>query len=148
MKKIIVIALLAFTHHANAQLIKSIFAGGIASGVASTSFTDSKQPFELGQNLLANITFTTTRTFHNVFYGFGNNSLNSLNGYFLPKNWDTYVVFSKSLSTSGKYLGAGIEKMEKIGNIKFFEFCEVGTGFTGSTSLTFGILMNVSWKVK
>lgn len=148
MKKIIVIALLAFTHHANAQLIKSIFAGGIASGVASTSFTNSKQPFELGHNLFADVTFFTKHTFHKVMYGFGNNAIVSLNGYFLPKNWDTYVVFSKSLSTHGKYLGAGIEKMEKIGSVKFFEFCEVGTGFTGSTSLTFGILMNVSWKVK
>lgn len=149
MKKIILIAVVSlFSNILNAQLIKKVNAGAVLATVAETSFSGSSKPFTVNQNLLADVTFITEKTFHKVMYGFGNNSLVSLNGYFLKKNWDVYGVFAKSLNSKGKYLGVGVEKMEKVGNIKIFEFCELGTTFQGKPILSFGILINASWSLK
>ena len=149
MKKLIVIAVVSFfANTANAQLIKEINAGAFVSTAASTNFSGGSKPFSLGYDLCPSVVFITKKTAHNVFYGFGNNSIAMLNAYFLPKNWDVYVVGAKSLNSKGKYLGAGIEKMEKIGNVKFFEFCELGTSFQGKPILTIGFLVNVSWALK
>ena len=153
MKKLFVLLLVVMTTMLNAQksdstkFIQKINAGGILSTVASTSFSSGDKPFSLGHNIFGSVTFVTKKTFHNMFYGFGDNSINSLNGYFLKKNYDTYCVFSKSLNTKGKYLGIGLEKMEKVGNIKIFEFCELGTNFKNPLILSFGLLMNVSWSM-
>ncbi len=152
MKKIILIALLAVANTTFAQksekFIKGINAGLILANVASTSFEKNDKPFTLGRNIMGSVTLMTSKTFHNFMYGFGNNSVATLNGYFLPSNWDTYVVYSRNLSTGGNYLGWGIEKMEKIGNVKFFEFCELGTAFNGKPILSIGLLVNVSWSLK
>lgn len=152
MKKIIFIALLVVANTTFAQksekFIKDIDAGLILANVASTSFEKGDKPFSYGHNLMASVTLMTSKTFHNFMYGFGDNSVTTLNGYFLPRNWDTYIVYSKNLSTGGNYLGTGVEKMEKIGKVKFFEFCEIGTGFSGHPSLTLGLLVNVSWSLK
>jgi hypothetical protein len=151
MKKIILMVFIAITHHAIAQesesFIKDIKVGGIFGVTASTTSLSSDKPFTLGQNLFAVTTLKTAKTFHSVMYGFGNNSVNLLNGYFLKNNWDTYVVYSKNLH-SGNYLGYGIEKMESIDRVKFFLISEMGTSFTGRASLSFGLLINTSWSLK
>lgn len=151
MKKIIVIALVVIANTVMAQkqkLIQKVNGGMILATLGSTTFQKGDKPFDLAHNLFAVVTVVTPKTFHNFFYGLGNNSLNTLNGYFLKKNWDTYLVYSKNLNTGGNYLGWGIEKMEKIGNVKFFEFCEIGTAFNGHPILSFGLLLNVSWSLK
>lgn len=148
MKKLIVIAMISIANTANAQLIKKVNVGAFASTVASTTFSSGSKPFSVGYNLCPSVTFVTKKTAHNVFYGFGNNSIAILNAYFLPKNWDVYIVGSKSLNSDGKYLGIGIEKMEKVGNVKFFEFVELGTSFQGKPVLSVGLLVNVSWALK
>lgn len=81
-------------------------------------------------------------------YNFGGNSVGMLNGYFLPKNWDVYLVYSHGLSDKSNYAGIGVEKMEKIGNLKLFEFIELGTGFKGKPIFTVGFLVNLSWSLK
>lgn len=153
MKKVILIAVLSVivsnvTAQDSDKFIQGINFGGIVSNVVSTSFEESKTPFTFGQNFSGSVTFLTKKTFHNIMYGFGNNSLTSLNGYFLKKNWDVYVVYSRGLSTKSNYAGLGIEKMEKIGNVKFFEFVELGTAFNKKPILSMGLLLNLSWSLK
>lgn len=150
MKKLIVITVvLFFVNTAHAQLIKDINVGVFIPTTANTTFSGGSKPFTIGYDLCPSFTFITKKTAHNVFYGFGSNSIAMLNAYFLPKNWDAYVVGAKSLHTKGGYLGVGIEKMEKIGNnVKFFEFCEFGTGFQSRPILTFGLITKVSWSLK
>jgi len=151
MKKLIVVALISIANTANAQkskLIKNINVGGIFATSASTTFSGSSKPFEVGYGFSGSVAVVTKRTVTNFMYNFGGNSVAMLNAYFLPKNWDVYIVGSKSLKSDGKYLGVGIEKMEKVGNVKFFEFAELGTSFQGKPIFSVGILMNVSWAVK
>lgn len=148
MKKVIVITLLFIANIATAQnnkFIQNISAGAIVGTSASTTFSG---PFTVGHDISASLAFGTKKTVHNFMYSFGGNSIAVLNAYFLPKDWDTYVVFAKSLKSDGKYLGIGIEKMEKIDKVKFFEFCELGTGFQGKPILSLGLLMNVSFALR
>ncbi len=150
MKKIIVISLLSIANCTFAQkskLIEDVNVGAIVSTTASTTFEEGPKPFDVSHGISLSVAFGTKKTVHNFMYGFGSNSVAMLNAYFLPKNWDVYAVFSKNLSNNGKYLGIGIEKMEKVGNVKFFEFIELGTGFQGRPILSLGLLMNVSWRV-
>lgn len=148
MKKFIIITLVSFVNIANAQLIKKIEVGAIQSMVASTTFTKSLKPFDVTYDLSPSVAIETSKTVHNFMYSFGGNSMAMLNAYFLPKNWDVYVVGSKSLNSNGAYLGVGAEKLEKVGKVKFFEFGELGTNFKGKPILSLGLLVNVSWALK
>jgi hypothetical protein len=151
MRKIIIITLLVIANSVSAQnkkVIKNVNVGAILATVASTSFEGGSKPFTLGYNISASAAFVTKKTVHNFMYSFGGNSVAMLNAYFLPKNWDVYAVGAKSLNSKGGYLGIGIEKLEKVGRVKFFEFCELGTSFHCHPSLTLGILTNLSWSLK
>lgn len=151
MKNLIIIVFVAMTQSLiaqNSKLIQAVTFGGIASTVASTNLSDASKPFTMGGNLFATGAIVTKKSFHAVAYGFSNNSINTFDGYFLKNNWDVYAVYSKSLSTRNQYLGIGIEKMEKIGGVKFFGICELGTTFNGNPILSFGMLTNVSWSLK
>ena len=139
---------IANTTFAQKSFIQDIRIGGILATVGSTSFSKSEKPFVVGQNLFVVVTVKTKRTFHNIFYGFADNSFNSLNGYFLKNNWDTYILYSKNMSTGKSYIGWGVEKMQKIADVKFFLFSEIGTNFTGREFLTLGVLTNISWSLK
>ena len=157
MKKIIstVVVLLFVVTTTNAQnsdsikLFQKITGGAILGTLTSTSFSGNKKPFDYGSNLLANMTIFTNKTYHMFRYGFGNNSLSSLNGCFLKNNWDVYVLYSKTLHTNDNYLSFGIEKMIKLenenkkGGIKCFLLTEIGTDLKGNESLSFGLLINV-----
>ncbi len=155
MKKILFVIAILMAHVAVAQdtasskkFIQKIMGGAILAHSASTSFEKKKEPFALGQNLFVNVLAITPKTFHNIFYTFAGNNLVLLNGYFLPNDWDTYLAYSKSLSSSGNYLGVGIEKMVKVsGGVNIFLFGEVGTGFKGKESLTFGFLLSAQNKI-
>jgi hypothetical protein len=155
MKKIIsiVIIMLIMTIFSKAQndsvkVFQKITGSFIFADIASTSFSGNKQPFELGvPNLLPTITIFTPKTYHMIRYGFGNNSLSSLNGYFLENGWDTYFIYSKTLSVKDNYLGVGIEKMIKINEnekrgVKYFLLTEIGTDLKGNQFLSFGFLIN------
>lgn len=152
----IIVALLMTAGSANAEsdstknkLFQKVCGGMITGIFASNTFTGNTPPFSVGYGLLANITVVTPKTYHNVMYGFGNNSVRMLNGYILPKKWDTYLIYSKVLHNDQQYVGLGLEKMVKAGDLKCFLFSEVGSDFKGMTSLTVGVLMsvqNVFWK--
>lgn len=159
MKKLlsIVIVLIMTTITARAQganstkVIQKITTGAIVGTVASTTFSGAEQPFSLGYNLSVNVTIVTPKTYHNTMYAFGGNSLVLLNGYFLPKQWDTYIKYSKQLHTGNQYLGVGVAKIIKVEGVKFLLFSETGTNFNGTQSLSFGVLtslQNQLWKRK
>ena len=155
MKKILVISLILIaTGTSKAQsdstkFFQKIKCGLIVSTVASTDFTNSEKPFTTGANFMANILFVTPKTYHNVFYNISNNSIVSLNGYPFSNNWDTYIVYADALTSKDQYLGVGIEKMLKMGDVNSFLFTEIGTDFHNNPSLSVGILLsyqNTLWK--
>ncbi|MBU0612375.1 hypothetical protein KKA39_01670 [Patescibacteria group bacterium] len=152
MKLIFFIVVFFTTIFANAQSSKffqKVSTGLIPGIVATTDFSQSSKPFDMGYGLLANVTVVTPKTYHNLMYGFGNNSVKFLTGYFLPKKWDAYVIYSQEISTSGKYLGLGIEKMIKAGDINTFLFFEGGNNFNGTITFTIGVLISIQtpiWK--
>lgn len=158
MKKIIsiIVALLMTANITNAQsdstknkFFQEVSGGMIAGIFGSSTFTGDVPPFLMGYGLLANITVVTPKTYHNVMYGFGDNSVRMINGYLLPKKWDTYFIYSKVLHNDQQYLGLGLEKMVKAGDVGCFLFFEVGSDFKETNSLTIGVLMsaqNVFWK--
>ncbi len=137
------------------KLFQKVMAGVGITAMASTDFSEAKTPFTTGYNFTANVLTLTPRTYHSLLYGFGGNTLHSLNGFFLKKNWDTYLLYIKSLSTGGNYVGWGIEKMVKVEGgtegIMCFTFAEVGTNLKGNRSLTVGLLITVQnrlWRRK
>lgn len=113
MKSFIIIALISFINTANAQLIKKVEVGAIFATSASTTFSGSSQPFEVGYGLSGSVAFLTDKTVHNFMYSFGGNSVSMLNTYFLPKNWDIYIVGSKSLNSDGGILDVVLRKCRK-----------------------------------
>lgn len=154
MKKVFFLLLCFAATSAMAQNNKPIqkVTGGVIFGtIASTTFSGSEKPFTLWYNLSPNITVVTPKTYHNIIYGFGNNSLSLLNGYFLKNNWDTYLLYAKTLHTGGNYLGWGVEKMIKVENagegIKCFLFTELGTDFKSTNTVSFGLLISVQNKI-
>jgi len=112
-----------------------IFFGMVFASSGSTSFSDDSKPFSLGYNLLPNILITTNKTYHNFMYGMGNNILKIVNGYSIKSGPGIYIAAYKCLNTSDKYIGLGIEKKIKAGNINFFIFSELGTNLKSSPKL-------------
>jgi hypothetical protein len=150
----IVVLLITSTIIMNAQndstkFIQKIYGGMIVGTVASNTFSGNNPPFSMSYGLLANVTIITPKTYHNLMYGFVNNSARLLNGYFLPKNWDAYLLYSKVLNANQNYLALGIEKMIKADNVNLFLFSELGTDLKGTKILSFGVLIsaqNILWK--
>jgi hypothetical protein len=154
MKKIWIMIVISILFCATEAKAQTITGGFVATSVASTSFLKGEKPFKLGFNLFPDIAVATSKTIHRIRYGFSDNSVRSFNAYFLPKDWDVYVLYSKTLHTGKNYLGCGVEKMLKLNdNIKFFLFSEIGTDFQkkNSLSLSFGLLASYQcqfWKKK
>lgn len=127
------------------KLFKKIKGGMLVGVSANTGFSNNVKPFALGYCLITNVTLVTTKTYHNFMYGFGDNSFKFLSGYFLPYDWDVYGVYSKTLDERSSYLGLGMEKLVKAGNVDFFLFTEFGTDLSGNQSLTAGVLIAVQY---
>jgi hypothetical protein len=127
---------------------KVIF-GAVFATSGTTTFSDSKKPFTLGYNLFPNICVVTNKTYHNFLYGFGNNALRNVNGYFLNSNKDLglYVAIGKNLSSQGGYTSLGIEKTVKAGGVNFFLFSEVQSNIKNpqvkELQLNIGIHVNI-----
>ncbi|HEY1041418.1 MAG TPA: hypothetical protein VGE63_01695 [Candidatus Paceibacterota bacterium] len=156
MKKIIFLLLIANTALAqkadSLKIFQKVTVGAVSSLASTTDFKTVEKPFNVGMNLSLNILMMTPKTYHSILYGTSNNSLNSLNGYFLKNGWDTYLFYSKSISTRGQYLGWGIERMTKVGDadkegIKCFILAELGTDFKQGKYFTLGLLISVQHRV-
>lgn len=132
------------------KLFQNVTAGVILANAATFSIGEMK-PASFGTNLFSNVTIVTPYTFHNIMYGFGDNSVSSLNGYFLKDKWDVYTVYAHKFSDNTNYLGVAIEKMMLIPNagegLQCFIFCELGTDFNGGYSATLGLLLSVQHRL-
>ena len=119
--------------------------GGITIGTALNPTFELKQPFVLWYDILAHIGLITPKTYHEIMYGFGDNCVYMFNGYFLPKNWDTYLVYARTLNGGNQnYLGIGAEKMFiATDNLNFLSFYEIGADNFKKLRITVGIFVNV-----
>lgn len=144
-------SLFAQTSASSKKLFQSVTAGAVLGAFGYTTFSGGKQPFDLSFNFSPSVIVFTPRTYHSTMYGLASNSVSSLNGYFLPKNWDVYALYAKTLHTGGNYLGVGAEKMLIAGDLKCFLLAEFGTDFKGTKILSFGFLISgqrALWKRK
>jgi hypothetical protein len=117
---LLLVATIAVAQRDSAKFIQKI-SGGLITGISGcATFQGAEKPFSMGYGLLGNITFVTPKTYHNFMYGFPDNSFRFLSGYFFKRKWDTYFVYSKVLTLNQNYLGLGIEKMVKAGDVSCF----------------------------
>lgn len=130
---------------------KSTFFQKINAGLMLGSFTErrlekshDREHLEIEFNLLANTNLLTKRTFHNLQYGFGNNSIGLNQGVLLPKEFEVFILNMKSLNSSKTYYSAiGVEKLVELGeggSCCIF-LCELGTDYSGHTTATVGIML-------
>lgn len=122
--------------------IKKVTIGLIPGVAASTNFKKTDKPFTTSVALLCNVTAVTQKTYYNLMYGLDDNAVKFLAGYFFPKEWDLYVVYSKQLSNPSKYLRLGIEKKLSAGSIDTFIFFEGGPNFNKTNTVALGILIS------
>lgn len=123
-----------------------VIGGVIYAASGTTDFTDSEKPFSYGHNVMLNVCFITSKTYHNVAYGVANNTMKVVNGFpFGNKNLDIYVIPGINLSSGVMCLATGIEKMIPAGDVKFFIFSEVGKDFKPESklALTVGFHVNI-----
>jgi hypothetical protein len=116
-----------------------------------TSFSQAPKPFSLGYNLLPNICIVTNKAFGRLMYGLGNNAIKIAGGYVFGGGWDVYAAGYKCLDTRSKYVGSGIERKIKAGDVNFFIFLEYGYNFDPTSkllSLGFHANMDVPFKKK
>ncbi len=133
------------------KTFQQIQGGAIVATFAGTAFEGNEKPFDVSTLLLANIGTMTPKTYHNLNYNFAGNSIVFVNGYILPKNWDTYVVYAHGLSDDHQYLAIAFEKMVNASGVNCFLTCEFGTDLKGKKELSLGVLMsvqNIFWKRK
>lgn len=148
MKKVAIIfvmlAIVVGTHAGNdsTKLFQAIKCGIILSGNGYTHFDNIEKPFNLGYTIFANVTAVTPKTYHSLMYNVANTSLCFISGYFLPRDWDAYLVYAKSININNHYLGIGAEKMISAKNVECFLFSEYGIDFMGTSTLTFGVLIS------
>lgn len=155
MKKMMLTVILPFIFgvcSAQEKGLQKIAFGTVFASSGTVKLSGELKPFALGYNLSPNIIFVTTKTFHNVLYGFGNNAVRAVNGYFPGKNLDIYIVLQKSFGSKSAYASLGIEKMVRAGDVNFFLYSEIGASSYPTTNLiTIGVHANIQtpiWKRK
>ena len=139
----------AQNHEEHRKFVQKISCGVITTaGVANESEVEEeknvrKLKFETA--ISPYVGLKTPATEHMVAYVL-NNSFVTLHSLLLPRDWDTYLTYSKNFHTKSQYVGLGIEKKflqfdKKNNAIEFYFFGEAGiTHQKGKYSL--GILMN------
>lgn len=152
MKKMLIIVItLLVLGNCYAQELKGGFL--VSASAGGQNFDADSLKVSLG--LLSNVVYSTPKTYHNLAYAWGANSLLMINGwmYTEKKNQDVYVVTGKRLSKSGGYLGIGWEYELKNGNFVALGFVEVGTDWYlfDKPSYRIGLIAPISvslWKKK
>ena len=124
------------------RLIKEFTLGIMVTSTAAHAFGD-KTPFLLSWTFAPCISLVTEHTQDNIMLDVGNNSIQTLNGYLLPKDWDVYCFLTKSLSLKDAYGSIGIEKALFVAKrVEFVFYGELGTDFRGTNSVAIGLLMH------
>lgn len=155
MKKVMLIGLLILAHTTSTFAqdsklsIQKITCGAILTVGTTASFPLQEKPFSTWYGLSPAINIITKKTHHHIMYGTGDNSIQTLNGYFLPKSCDVYMLFSQNLNNfKQEYLSVGIEKVVPAGDHAIFVFFgEVGTNLQGKQSMSFGLIIHPQIKL-
>ncbi len=144
----------SFSQNSKKGLQKITF-GVVFPVAANTSFEGTEKPFTVGFNLLPNICFVTSSTYHNFLYSMGDNALRMINGGKIKEDLGLYIALAKNLSSSGGYAGVGIEKfIPAAPGVTFFLFVEGGRNIVPTNSknvLKIGFHLNIQsilWKKK
>lgn len=111
--------------------------------IGGESFNTNKHDSDLESVLLSNITLVTTKTYHNLIFNYGNESIMFLNGYFLGKNWDVYLLAQKWLKEDKKNFGIGVEKEFNANEVSLVSFVEITNNFKGQNTFSVGILISL-----
>ncbi len=133
------------TSHRSTFAIGKISCGAMFTIAGTATIPVSEvQPLSLWYGLAPALNVFTGKTHHHLMYGMGNNTIQTLNGYFLGKGWDAYIFYAQNLSVSSKrYLSIGIEKVFPAGDYaKFVFFGEGGTDCLGKQSISLGIVIH------
>ena len=121
--------------------IKEFTLGIMVTSLASRPF--DKGPFLMSWTFAPSLNILTSHTHDHIMFDVGNNTIETLNGFLLPRTWDVYTFLSENLTTSQGYGSIGIEKVLPVhANFEFVFFGEVGTDFKGTNSVTFGLVMH------
>ena len=136
-------------NHTHALAIGTISCGAMITIGGTAGLPVQEKPFDIWYNLAPSLNFFTGKSHHHVMYGVGNNTIQTLHGYFLPKSWDMYVFYAQNLnSISKKYLSMGIEKVIPAGDhAKFVFFGEMGTNLLGKQSVSLGVVIHPQMRV-
>ena len=130
------------------EFIKGFTTGVMLTSAATHNFGD-KDPFTTGWTFAPSMNVFTAKTHDHIMYDCGSNSIETLNGWLLPKNWDIYTFLSKSLATKDFYSSIGIEKLLPVTeSFKFIFFIGLGTNFTGTQSITIGLVAHPQLSLK
>lgn len=91
-----------------------------------------------------------SKTHHHVMYDLPSATAQTLNGFFIGKNYDVYHFFQQSVKSSDRYTSIGIEKyipFKKIPWLDLMIFSEIGSDFHGTTSITVGFTLHPQIKL-
>jgi hypothetical protein len=150
-KSITIISLLFFATFCHAQN-NNVYYGTIPVIASSTSLDSfAMSP---GVNLLTHVVHIRKKSYTNLAYSWGSNSLVLVTGFFTKRNTegrpihDIYIPLTKSLSQPGGYAGLGYE----ISKDNFYIFVEVGTNWhtwkLSDSSFTVGVMRPIAWQWK
>ena len=95
---------------------------------------------------------TKFKTDHHVmlsWQGTHSKSIQFLNGKILPRNWDAYVFYQKSITNMDQYGSVGIQKfLSPTPEIDIVFYLEVGTDFIKTQSTTLGLVFHPQLSLK
>jgi len=125
------------------------FSVGMICGSSGTYLFDEhyEKPFNDALILWADVGIITLISYHEAYYNFSANALGMVNGKFLPKNFDTYLVFEKELNHPDWYIGWGVERLFEIKDesdpkfaVGIFPFAELGLT-SHNVTFSVGVIM-------
>ncbi len=129
---------------------------GAVGGIFGAHFLDvgehqEKHPFAPDVLIAYNLSVYAKKTFHELFYNLGENSLGLVNGLYWDEHhkWGTYVVLGKELSSTHLHTALGAERNFYIKTeadpwfyVKVVPFGEVG--FSSENIFTFSVGISLS----
>src|SRR4051812_41045313 len=108
MKKLFVVLALSFPWIVGAQdvphqrFIREL-TGGVMVGFVGTHTFGEALPFSSIVTAAPSLNILTAHTHDHIMYGLNDNTLQTLNGYLLKRNWDIYNFLSKSVVNKDAY---------------------------------------------
>jgi hypothetical protein len=139
---------LTFAEDAPRQRFIREFTGGIMVGFVGTHTFGEALPFSTVTTIAPCLNILTAHTHDHIMYGLNDNTLQTLNGYLLKRNWGVYNFLSKSVVTKDAYGSIGIEKVLLMPNLDFVFYAEIGTNFYGVNSTSIGLVIHPQFSLR